>query len=145
MKTIVIGRDRMDEILGHARAEHPNECCGLMAGIMESGRVEVKRLYKIKNIDASPVSYVFDPAAQIKAMTAIESDGLKLVGIYHSHPSSPALPSMTDINRAFFPGTRDLNFPGAVYLIVSMSASVPEVRAFDITEHAVERVEIVER
>lgn len=138
MDEILLSREQLESITAHAREDYPREACGLMAG--RDGAV--LRLYRMKNLDASPVSYRLDPSEQLRAMREMERDGLEIVGIYHSHPDAPAMPSQTDISRAFFPGTREPNFPGAAYLIVSLSSGEPEIRAFRITSDAVEKVRL---
>ncbi|HEB01922.1 MAG TPA: M67 family peptidase, partial [Nitrospirae bacterium] len=91
----------------------------------------------------SPVSYSFDSTEQLRVMKEMESRGLKLVGIYHSHPDSPPIPSLTDIRRAFFPGTREPNFPDAAYMIVSLTENEPEVNVFLILGSEVQKVELI--
>jgi len=135
---LLLSREQLESITAHAREDYPREACGLMAG--RDGAV--LRLYRMKNLDASPVSYRFDPSEQFSVMREMDRDGLEMVGIYHSHPEAPALPSQTDISRAFFPGTRELNFPGAAYLIVSLAAREPDIRAFRITPEAIEKVRL---
>lgn len=138
MDEILLSREQLESITAHARDVYPHEACGLMAG--RDGAV--LRLYRMKNLDASPVSYRLDPSEQLSVMREMERDGLDIVGIYHSHPDAPAMPSQTDISRAFFPGTREPNFPGAAYLIVSLAAGEPEIRAFRITSEAIEKVRL---
>ncbi len=75
-------------------------------------------------------------------MREIEREGLELLGIYHSHPQSPAIPSRTDIERAFFPGTREENYPGSVYLIVGMASDEPEIRGYLIRADGVEEITV---
>jgi len=138
MGDLVISRDHMDEMVAHARESLPDEACGMLGGL--AGRVH--RVYRLGNSDPSPVSYAVDPIEQLKAMKDMAESGTELVGIYHSHPGAPPLPSITDINRAFFPGTRDLNYPDVVYVIISLSGPAPEVKAFMIEREGVRTVEL---
>lgn len=138
MASLVISREHLDAVIAHSRSELPNEACGLLFG--RDGRVEQVR--PVLNSEPSPVSYSFDSAEQFRVMKVMEAAGLKLVGIYHSHPESPALPSLTDIRRAFFPGTREPNFPDAVYVIVGLSGNPPDVKAFLIHGDEVQRVDL---
>jgi proteasome lid subunit RPN8/RPN11 len=97
-----------DQIQAHAKAEAPNECCGLLAG--RNGMVE--KIYTITNTHHSPVSYMIDPKEQFaafKEMRAMETD---LLAIYHSHPETAAYPSATDVRLAYY--------PDAVYIIISL-------------------------
>jgi proteasome lid subunit RPN8/RPN11 len=121
----------VDEIVAHARDELPNECCGLIAS--EDGRA--MKLFRTANAEASPVRYGLDPREQYKIMMEIERSGWMLGAIYHSHTRSPAYPSQTDVNLAFY--------PDALYLIVSLQdADRPELRAYRIVDAQIEEVEL---
>jgi len=138
MDRLVIPDELLDEMISHARNCLPNEACGMLAGF--AGRA--RKIYALENSDASSVTYVVDPKAQLMAIRDMNSQGLDMIAIYHSHPDSPPLPSITDINRAFFPGTRDLNYPGVAYVIVGLSGPSPDVRAYRIMSEGVENIEI---
>jgi [CysO sulfur-carrier protein]-S-L-cysteine hydrolase len=121
----------VDEIVAHARDELPNECCGLIAA--ENGRAV--KLFRTSNAEASPVRYGLDPREQYQIMMEIERSGWILGAIYHSHTRSPAYPSQTDVNLAFY--------PGALYLIVSLQdADRPELRAYRIVDGQIDEVEL---
>ncbi len=126
MERLVISREHLDAVIAHARSDLPNEACGFLFG--RNGSVEQVR--PILNTDPSPVSFSFDSNEQLRVTNEMEKRGLELLGIYHSHPDSPPIPSLTDIRRAFFPGTREPNYPSAVYVIVGLSEDEPEVNAF---------------
>ena len=112
-----------DEIVAHAREELPNECCGIVAA-QDGGAV---KLYRAANAEASPVRYGLDPQEQYRIMSEIEDNGWTLGAIYHSHTHSPAYPSQTDVNLAFY--------PEALYLIVSLQRPEhPDLRAFRIVD-----------
>jgi proteasome lid subunit RPN8/RPN11 len=122
----------LEEMVDHARKEFPFEACGILAG--RDG--EASKLYPLQNEERSEVSYFASPKEQIKAFKKMREEGLELVGIYHSHPNSPARPSQRDVELAFY--------PEAVYLIVSLkSPDMPEVRAYRLTKERIEEVEIV--
>jgi proteasome lid subunit RPN8/RPN11 len=127
-----IGSNLIDEIVAHAREETPNECCGLIGGV--DGRAA--RVFRARNSEASPFRYVVDPRDQIRIMGEIEEAGEELVGIYHSHTRSGAYPSQTDVNLAD-------GWPDPLYLICSLAADEPDVRAFAIRDGAIEEVELV--
>jgi [CysO sulfur-carrier protein]-S-L-cysteine hydrolase len=121
----------VDEIVAHARDELPNECCGLIAA--ENGRAV--KLFRTSNAEASPVRYGLDPREQYQIMMEIERSGWILGAIYHSHTRSPAYPSQTDVNLAFY--------PGALYLIVSLQeADRPELRAYRIVDGQIDEAEL---
>jgi proteasome lid subunit RPN8/RPN11 len=121
----------VEEIVAHARDELPNECCGLIAA--QNGRA--MKLFRAANAEASPVRYGLDPREQYKIMTEIDRSGWTLGAIYHSHTRSPAYPSQTDVNLAFY--------PEALYLILSLEdAERPDLRAFRIIDAEVEEIEL---
>jgi [CysO sulfur-carrier protein]-S-L-cysteine hydrolase len=125
---MVIAQAQWDALVAHAQDEAPNECCGYAR--MTDGRVD--EVFRAKNLRASPYGYEIDPQALLAA-NDLDDDGHG-VAIYHSHPRSPAEPSQTDINLAFYPHWR--------YLIVSL-ADEPQVRAWRIEEGNVSEEEIV--
>lgn len=113
----------MDEIVRHAREEVPNECCGIVAS-KDGSAVKV---YRATNAEASPVRYGLDPHDQYRIMSEIEDAGWALGAIYHSHTASPAYPSQTDVNLAFY--------PDSLYLIVSLQdPEQPDAKAFRIVD-----------
>ena len=115
-------RKQLDELIEHARAEAPNEACGILAGQGEL----VTKVYRGTNVDANPeVRYYLDPVQQLETFRDVEGNGWEVVGIYHSHPQSPAFPSGIDLDLAYY--------PDVAYVIVSLAPGCPEVRAFRIT------------
>jgi proteasome lid subunit RPN8/RPN11 len=119
---MVIPRRISEEIVRQAFEALPNEVCGLLA--TENGKVV--RRYAIRNADESPVNYVMDSQEQLQAILHMDDQGWDLGAIYHSHPRTPAFPSATDIDLAYF--------PEATYLIVSLAnRDQPNLRAFHIT------------
>ena len=121
--------EHIDEIVAHAREEAPNECCGIVAS---SGGATVK-VFRATNAEASPVRYSLDPREQYEITKEIETRGWELGAIYHSHTRSPAYPSQTDVNLAFY--------PDALYVIVSLAGeNAPDLRAFKIAGEQIEEV-----
>lgn len=126
-----IARRHYDELLAHARADVPNECCGYLRA--KDGTVE--QVVRTPNLRASPYGYEIDPAALLD-MNNLDDEGYE-VGIYHSHPRSPAVPSQTDVNLAFYPHW--------TYVIVSLDeadARGPHARAWRIDQGRVEEEEL---
>lgn len=137
--TLRVRRGQLEQIIAQARAEAPNECCGMLAG---RGEV-VEEVFPGRNKDQSPKTYLMDPEDQLRAFRTMDERGLELVGIYHSHPQTEAVPSRTDQERA---QDRDGNplFPDARYVIVSLrDAAQPQVRAFRIMGGQVTEEEVV--
>jgi proteasome lid subunit RPN8/RPN11 len=128
--TMRIARELYDEIVAHARADAPNECCGMIA--TRDG--EAVKIYPAVNAAASPLRYEIDGAEQYRIQMAIDDAGLDLGAIYHSHTRSDPYPSQTDINLAFY--------PDSVYLIVGVAKDHAEVRAFEIRDGQVSEVEL---
>ena len=91
-----ISRQLLDDIVEHARAEAPNECCGMIA----SRDGEAVAVHRARNAAKSALRYVMDPKEQLQITDAIEDAGLDLGAIYHSHTRSDPVPSQTDINLA---------------------------------------------
>jgi proteasome lid subunit RPN8/RPN11 len=123
-----MSRDHWDELIAHAREDAPNECCGYMR--IDDG--QVGGVWRSQNGRASPYGYELD-SESLLAANNLDWDGHG-VGIYHSHPKSPAEPSQTDINLALYPHW--------TYLIVSLAGD-PVVRAWRIADGRVEEEEIV--
>lgn len=97
----------------------------------ESGRAV--KVFRATNAEASPVRYGLDPREQYQIMTEIDRSGWTLGAIYHSHTRSPAYPSQTDVNLAFY--------PDALYLIVSLEdPERPDLRAFRIVDQKIDEV-----
>jgi proteasome lid subunit RPN8/RPN11 len=137
-----ISRTLLDEVIAHARAEAPNECCGMIA----SRDGEAVAVHRARNAAASPLRYIMDPNEQYRIQDAIESEGLDLGAIYHSHTRSDPIPSQTDINLSTLPGTSQPSFPGTLYVIVGLVADEPDVRVWDIVDggYSQRELEIVE-
>ncbi|HXS32281.1 MAG TPA: M67 family metallopeptidase [Solirubrobacterales bacterium] len=115
-----IAQSLIDEMVAHARADLPNECCGMVGGAGGEASVVVP----VVNSAASPLRFEMDPQGQYNALKSIEDDGKEMLAIYHSHTKSAAYPSQTDVNQA-------VNWPDAIYLIVSLQdADAPEVKGY---------------
>jgi proteasome lid subunit RPN8/RPN11 len=126
-----ISRALYNELIEHARAEAPNECCG-MIGSRNGVAVEVHRA---TNAAASPLRYEIDGPEQYRIQMAIEDAGHDLGAIYHSHTRSAPEPSQTDINLAFY--------PDAVYVIVGLAGEEPDVRGWRIVDGRVAPADLV--
>jgi proteasome lid subunit RPN8/RPN11 len=127
-----IAPDLYEQIIAHARADAPNECCGMVAA--RDGRAV--RVYPAANAAASPLRYEIDGGEQYRIQMEIEDAGLELGAIYHSHTRTDPYPSQTDINLAFY--------PDAVYLIVGLAdPEHPQLRGFSIRDGQVADAEVV--
>ena len=101
-------------IIAHARAEDPNEACGLIIGRRAGGRRgRALRWEATRNTAASPYRYEIDPADLYRITVAADDADEVIWGIVHSHTHTPAIPSPTDLGLAFY--------PDALYLLVSLA------------------------
>jgi proteasome lid subunit RPN8/RPN11 len=123
-----IAADLLDQLIAHAKAEAPNECCGMIASTGD----EAIRVYPARNAAASSLRYEIDGLEQYRIQMEIEENGWELGAIYHSHTRSEPYPSQTDVNLAFY--------PESLYIIVGVADAEPDVRAFRIVERNVEAV-----
>ena len=106
---LTIDKAIRDAIVAHARADHPDEACGVVAGPAGSDRAE--RFIPMANAARSPTFYEFDSADLLKLYREMDDRDEEPVVIYHSHTATEAYPSRTDISYA--------NEPGAHYVLVS--------------------------
>jgi [CysO sulfur-carrier protein]-S-L-cysteine hydrolase len=125
-----ISQDLYEQLVAHARAEAPNECCGMIA----SRDGEAVTVHPAVNAAASPLRYEIDGAEQYRIQMQIDDDGHDLGAIYHSHTRTEPFPSQTDVNLAFY--------PEALYVIVGLAGPEPEVRAFEIRDGQVTEAEL---
>ena len=125
-----------DAIVAHARRDHPDEACGVVAG--PAGTDRPARLIEMINAAGSPTFYQFDSMEQLKVWRAMEDADEEPVVIYHSHTATEAYPSRTDIGLA--------QEPNAHYVLVSTAdPDAVEFRSYRIldgvvTEEPVEKV-----
>ncbi|HEY4824770.1 MAG TPA: M67 family metallopeptidase [Solirubrobacteraceae bacterium] len=125
-----IAPELYDEIVAHAQADAPNECCGMIA----SRNGDAVTVYRAANAAASPLRYEIDGAEQYRIQMEIDDADLELGAIYHSHTRSAPYPSQTDINLAFY--------PEALYVIVGLAGETPEVKAYEIRDGQVNDAEL---
>jgi proteasome lid subunit RPN8/RPN11 len=115
-----IAHQVMADLVAHARRDAPIEACGYLAERDEVVAVAIP----LKNADASQEHFTLDPAEQFAAVRHMRAEGLKLKGVYHSHPASPARPSPEDLRLA--------NDPDLSYVIISLAADEPAIKSFRI-------------
>jgi [CysO sulfur-carrier protein]-S-L-cysteine hydrolase len=129
-----IPKDLLDEIVEHARAEAPNECCGFITA--RDGAAT--RVHRAENKRASALAFEIDQLEQLRIYDAIdarEAEDGQLAAIYHSHTRTEPYPSQTDINYA-------TQWPGLEWVIVGLAADEPVVRSYLIEDKSVKRVDI---
>ena len=119
MVNVIIPAFVVQDMLAHGRAEAPRECCGLLLG---KGN-DVKRSVRARNLHAQAARYLIDPADHFAAIRSARADRVEVIGAYHSHTNSAAVPSPTDIAEAD---------SGADFLYVIVSLVDDDVRAYRI-------------
>ena len=122
---IRLTRVQFDQIIAHAREVFPQECCGLIGGLIKG---KAQSIYRARNVAGDPLtSYEAAPEDLFASQRAMRERGEQLLAIYHSHPrSADPQPSATDVRLAYY--------PSAVYLIVGLGDREPCLRAFRIDE-----------
>jgi proteasome lid subunit RPN8/RPN11 len=128
-QTLTLPEAMREEIVAHARAEAPRECCGVIAG--RNG--QPTRLYRLTNLEPGVDRYLVDDEEVYRVYREIEDGGDDLLAIYHSHPVSVAYPSQTDVALAFW--------EEAFYVICSLERpEAPVIRAFRIVGEEITEV-----
>lgn len=134
--SVTVSPELVEAIVEHARAEDPNEACGLIVGdrpAADGGRV--LRFVATRNKAASPYRYEIHPDDLLRL--TIETDDADEVfwAIVHSHVRSPAYPSPTDVGLAFY--------PDALYVLVSLAEDEPALGAYRIVDGTIHPVELL--
>ena len=129
---IQISQSIQQQLIGHAKQELPNECCGYITGIDNI----CLTVYEMMNVDASPVHFSFDPKEQFSVIKDARKNGQKPLVVYHSHPESEARLSNEDL--------RLLTDPDMVYVIISLDQDVPDIKAYQIVDGNIKDVMINE-
>ena len=133
---LVIRSDLVEAMVAHARADHPDEACGIIAGPEGSDRP--LRHVPMINAERSPTFYRFDSGEQLRLWRAMEAADEAPVVIYHSHTATEAYPSRTDVSFA--------SEPDAHYVLISTrDPDTHELRSFRIVDGVVteEPVDVV--
>ena len=139
---LTIDQATHDAIVAHARRDHPDEACGVVAGPEGSDRPE--RFVPMTNAAGSPTFYEFDSLELLALYREMDANDEVPVVIYHSHTATEAYPSRTDINLA--------SEPHAHYVLVSTrehgnNDGPVEFRSYSIVDGRVteEEVSVVSR
>ncbi|MEP7136902.1 MAG: M67 family metallopeptidase [Chloroflexota bacterium] len=115
--TLELSQSLLDELIAYVDQHAPLEACGVLAG--KDARAE--KMIGVLNQAQSPVRFVMDPYEQLHAFDWIDSNGLDLVGIFHSHPAGPETASPTDILEAAY---------AVVHVILSRAGTHWQARGF---------------
>jgi len=117
-----IKREVIEAIHTQATEEAPIESCGFLMG--SHGRIT--RHYPMANAEGREDHFTFDPNEHITALKVAKEEGLEIIGIYHSHPATPARPSAEDIRLA--------HYPAIIYVITSLMDGVATTKGFYIRD-----------
>ncbi|OHD66189.1 MAG: hypothetical protein A2176_08080 [Spirochaetes bacterium RBG_13_51_14] len=128
---MILSRDIFESIFEQAEREAPVEACGYCAGT--EGRV-VKH-YPMINVEGRDDHFSIDPKEQFAVYKAVREEGFQIIGVYHSHPASPARPSAEDIKLAYD--------PTVVYVIVSLMDRINTIRGFRIVKGRIEEEPVI--
>ncbi len=127
MQSLTLTKEQLQKMIAHVDSLSPLEACGLLAG--QDSKVEA--VLAVTNQAQSPTRYVMDPIEQLNAFEQIESSGLDLIGIFHSHPTGPETVSPTDIAQAAY---------AVVYVILARVENLWNARGFWIADGAFREV-----
>ena len=128
-----ISSELAEEMVQHCKEGRPNEACGMLGA--KAG--ETVKVFRMANVERSPVRYSLEPSEQLAVYNALDEQGWDLGGVFHSHTHTEAYPSPTDVRLA----SEDVP-----YVIVSLASEPAEIRAFRIikTEWGASDGEILE-
>lgn len=118
-----LSRVLADEMVEHCLQGRPNEACGILA----ASNGDITKVFRMTNAAGSPVRYALDSQEQFAAYKKLEESGWDLGGVFHSHTRTEAYPSPTDVRLA----SEDVP-----YVIVSLAADPPMIRAFRIVKES---------
>jgi proteasome lid subunit RPN8/RPN11 len=109
------------EMVEHARRDAPKECCGLLAGCGAA----VHSIYPLTNESERADEEFFVGPGLVAPFRTMRERKEELIGIYHSHPTSRAVPSQKDLERNYY--------PEAVHFIVSLAGASPQIEAYRLS------------
>lgn len=131
---MTIDQGTHDAIVAHARRDHPDEACGVVAGAMGSDLPT--RFVPMLNAAMSPTFYEFDSTDLLKLYREMDDRDEEPVIVYHSHTATEAYPSRTDVKLA--------GEPGAHYVLVSTSECGNDEGPFDFRSYRIVDGEVAE-
>lgn len=122
--TVAVPDEIVAQILAHADADAPNECCGLLIGAVSDDRCVIHAAFPARNSLRSRTRFEIEPLDHFAAIKQARASGLAVVGAYHSHPASAAVPSPRDLAEA--------EDPDLLHLIVGLPQR--ELRAYRLRD-----------
>ena len=135
--SVELSADLVQAIVDHARADYPNEACGVIVGDRDPALGgSARRFVPMRNIMASPLRYQIDPLELLRLDDELEAGGEAYWAIVHSHVRSAAFPSPTDVRQAAI-------YTQPLYVLVSLQADEPALGAFRIVDDTIFPVELL--
>jgi proteasome lid subunit RPN8/RPN11 len=119
---VIVRRAALDAAIAHARETAPAECCGMLLGTPDV----VMEARPARNLATDPNRFLIDPKDHIDARREARARAFDVVGFYHSHPHSAAVPSETDLAEA--------SYPYHLYLIVGLAGEQPDSRLYRLED-----------
>jgi proteasome lid subunit RPN8/RPN11 len=119
------------KIFAQGEQEAPLEACGYLAGKDD----EITKNFPMRNQDQSSEHFTLDPQEQFSVIRQARSEGLEIMAVYHTHPASPARPSLEDIKLAYD--------PNIIYVIASLLNGSQQIKAFRIVKGQVTEQELI--
>jgi len=128
--TLTLTNALLDAIRRHGEADYPHECCGLMIGSFDGGGVKlVDEIYPISNAREEAAKrnrFLITPEEMMRGELHARARQRDIVGVYHSHPDHPAVPSQFDLDHAW---------PVFSYVIVAVHAGrAQDLRSWELRE-----------
>ena len=96
VKEIILNQEQIDILTEHAINSHPNESCAMLLGTHNDQQWNVKEVFLTNNMEKSETNFTISPEELLHGYQLAEKKQLELVGVFHSHPNSSAIPSNTD-------------------------------------------------
>lgn len=124
---------QLAEMVAHCLRCYPEEGCGLLTGVGETG--EVASVYLTRNTAASAQIYTVDPGEHLKVDLAAEAAGVEIIGVFHSHTHTDPWPSPTDVDQAPDPGWH--------YVLISLRHELPSTRSYRIVDGKISEEPVV--
>ena len=96
VKEIILNQEQIDTLIEHSTKSHPNESCAMLLGTYDNQQWNVKEVFLTNNMEQSETNFTISPEELLHGHKLAEKKQLELVGVFHSHPNSSAIPSNTD-------------------------------------------------
>jgi proteasome lid subunit RPN8/RPN11 len=129
-----IRKEHLNEIIRSAKKCYPMEACGILVGKIVEGERVVCKVYHTRNVLASSFAYQIDPQEQLRVFKEAESQGLEVLGFYHSHPFLDSYWSEVDEKASKY-------WTGYLYLIISLKTG--KINAYVKKDDGVEREYVI--